>query len=369
VLGFHLALLTALLTGVVAGVPALDVAVLSTIAGASFFAWGMLRRLLAGREALVAFEHIWVAFGAVALVRWAAGSPVLPGLDVLAVGLCPFLAAGRIGCLTAGCCHGRPAAVGVVYPPSDRLPDRLVGVRLFPAPLVEAAALVGIGVAGLAMAAGSAGAAAVWVLSAYATVRFGTEALRGDPRPALCGVSVPRLMCAVQFAAALALGELATPGQDARRLMWAVAVLLPACLAGIALARRRRDPLTAPAHLDEVWGRIRAMAATAPNAGHEPSTCETSAGLRLAASWGEYGLHASFSHPTRSVTAVPYALGLTPLAWTGTATHVVVSPPRIPDRARQPYPYTLSTGLPQSGVSGASSGETGGDYFGERPDV
>ena len=118
VLGFHLAVLTALLTGFVAGVPPLDVMALSAVAGASFFGWGLLRRALAGRESLVLLEHVWVALGAVALLRWGAGEPVLPGLDVLCVALCPFLALGRIGCLVAGCCHGQPARLGIVYPPS-----------------------------------------------------------------------------------------------------------------------------------------------------------------------------------------------------------------------------------------------------------
>ncbi len=364
VVGFHLAVLTALLTGYRAGVPALDAAALSAVAGASFFGWGLLRRALTGHEALVLLEHVWVALGAVALLRWAAGAPVLPGLDVLAVGLCPFLACGRLGCVTVGCCHGQPATLGVVYPAAAGLPDRLAGVRLFPAPLVEAVALAAIGVAGFALAGGPAGAATVWVLAAYATVRFGAEALRGDRRPAVRGVSVARLMCAVQLAAALALGELVAPGWDLRRGAVEVGVLALAGVAGAVLAGRRRDPLAAPEQLDELWARIRELSRTA-DAGR-PRPAETSAGVRLAASWGEYGLHLSLSHPDRSVAGLPYALGLTPLAQTGTATHVVIPSWRLPDRAAQSVPVSRPSRYHPNGDVGASGNETGRDYFGER---
>ncbi|MGH3774204.1 MAG: hypothetical protein ACRDRR_00475 [Pseudonocardiaceae bacterium] len=61
---------------------------ISATAGASFFVFGLLRRALTGRENLVLLEHVWVALGSVAFYLWAAGGPVLPGLDVLAVALC-----------------------------------------------------------------------------------------------------------------------------------------------------------------------------------------------------------------------------------------------------------------------------------------
>src|SRR5262245_35393870 len=162
--GYHVALLAALLAGLRAGVPLLDVLGLSATAAVSFFAWALVRRAIVGRETLVLLEHTWAALVAVALYFLAVGGPVAPGLDVLAVGLCPFLAAGRIGCLTAGCCHGQPCGVGIVYPPGRVRTRRLAGVRLFPAPAVEAGALLAIGAIGLVLAGGPPGTATVWVL-------------------------------------------------------------------------------------------------------------------------------------------------------------------------------------------------------------
>ena len=49
-------------------------------------------------------------------------------------------AIGRIGCLCAGCCYGRPtdSAIGIVYP--ENIGGAPVGVSLLPVPLFEAAA-------------------------------------------------------------------------------------------------------------------------------------------------------------------------------------------------------------------------------------
>ena len=49
-------------------------------------------------------------------------------------------AIGRIGCLCAGCCYGRPtdSAIGIIYP--ENVGGAPVGVSLLPVPLFEAAA-------------------------------------------------------------------------------------------------------------------------------------------------------------------------------------------------------------------------------------
>lgn len=372
VLGFHLALPVALLTGFRAGVTVLDTLAIAAAAGCSLFGWGLLRRAITGRETLVLLESVWAAFLAVAALRWSAGAPVLPGLDVLAVGVCAFLAVGRLGCLVSGCCHGVPAAVGVVYPPSAGLPARLGGVRLFPLPLVESAALMGIGTAGFALAGGPAGTAAAWVLAAYATVRFGTEALRGDHRPSIAGVTVARLMCVAQIAFAAWLSAwsgAAWPDAGRPGAAWTVrgsvvagGVLAAAALAGALLAWRRRDPLAAPAHLDEIWLLIRALT---PD-GHVPVVAETSAGLRIAASRAGEGLHVSFSHAHRPVGGIPRALGLDPLATTGVAVHAVVSPTRLPDRVTGGR-NGVTSGYHLPRASGPSRNGAAGGYFGDDP--
>jgi hypothetical protein len=384
IVGYHVALLVAMVTGLRAGVPLLDVLGLSAAAALSFFAWAVLRRAVTGHETLVLLEHTWAALGAVALYFAAIGGPVAPGLDVLAVGLCPFLAAGRIGCLTAGCCHGQPSGVGVVYRAAQVWAARLRGVRLFPVQLVEAVALLTIGAVGYGLAGGTPGTATVWVLAAYATVRFGVEALRGDRRPVVAGVPVARAMAAAQLALALALSEawLVAGGVERRQLV-AVAVLSAALAGGLAVDRRRRDPLAAPAHLDELWTALVTLAYRAPGDGAPPATATTSRGVCLAGSWSDHGMHASLSHPSAAVDGLAYALGLVPLATTATATHVLVPPDRLgvapPARTAPPAtaapvgPAVPSAPAPVRPVADASAtgttavAATGGNgYFGVR---
>jgi hypothetical protein len=266
--GFHAALLVALVAGFRAGVNPVAVLGLGATAGLSFFAWALLRRSITGRESLVLLEHVWVAGAAVAAFCAGAGVDVLAGLDVLACALTVFLAAGRVGCLAVGCCPGVPAPVGVTYPPAAGLPPRLTGVPLLPVQLIEAVALILIGVVSLALA-GSArpGAAAVWFLLAYAVVRFGLEALRGDDRGAVGGLSVPRWACLVQVVGAAALSVRVLPVPGLRGVAVPAGMLVAAAMAGLVRTVRRRAPeLVRADRLDETWSMIERLARMAPAA-------------------------------------------------------------------------------------------------------
>jgi len=300
--GYHAALLVALVAGFRAGVNPVVVLGLSAAAAVSFFGWALLRRLVTGRETLVLLEHVWVAGAAVAAFCLAAGVGVLVGLDVLACGLTVFLAAGRVGCFAVGCCYGVPADAGVAYPAGAGLPARLTGVRLLPVQLIEAAALVVIGAVALSLAGGRPGEATVWFLLAYAAVRFGTESLRADERPAVLGLSIPRLMCLLQALGASILAALALPGAGPRVAVCAAAVLVPVSLAGLVLALRRRPTaLTRPGALDEAWSVIESLAGARPGAA-SPAVGTTSAGVLMAVSVmpgadGTDDVHVSLSAP------------------------------------------------------------------------
>lgn len=101
----------------------------------------------------------WVFFGGalggvIAVTGWARFKELDPWavLDVFAPATAFGLMFGRLGCLGAGCCYGRPAdwPFGIAVPWSIRyyghgqLPPELLGVPLHPAPLYAAGLALGL---------------------------------------------------------------------------------------------------------------------------------------------------------------------------------------------------------------------------------
>ncbi len=224
------AVTTGLVLGVVSGVPALTVlamgaAALVGVAGASG-----LRRLLTGRHEQVALEQLWGGLALMAVLLVLTGQPVRAGLDVAAVCCALAQAVGRLGCAASGCCFGRPARIGLVYGPEHAglgVPQLVLGVPTVPVALVEAAGLLGVGaVAAGCTVAGPPGAGLIAYLLLAGGLRTVAEGWRGDARPELFGVSLPRLMAGAEAGLGVLLA-LTLPGRPAAH---------PGVLAGVATA-------------------------------------------------------------------------------------------------------------------------------------
>lgn len=254
--------------------PAIGAALVAT-AVATFLAVAMATKILAGRELLVYYHHEIAVLTAVGLAAWASGAPVLPHLDAMALAVGAFLVFGRIGCLLAGCCHGRLARHGIVYGERHMragLPEFLVGVRLLPLQAIEAALVAALVCAGVALLDGAPGSAFGLYVSGYAVARFGLEELRGDlVRRYRSGLSEAQWtsLAVVSAIAVVALAGI-LPHAPAHAAV-AVVLLVAAPLA----ARRRRVDLLGPAHLREI-----ARALPPPRPGR-PRLVETSQGLLL----------------------------------------------------------------------------------------
>jgi hypothetical protein len=296
VTGFYVAVVLTLGGGLLAGLSLLVLCVVCAACGLSFFVYAYVRRWMGGAENLVLLEHVWFAEACAAGVLWALGEPVLAYLDPVAVGLCFFLAAGRIGCLLVGCCHGRPSSVGIRYGEEaarDGFPRHLVGVRLFPVPAVEAAALVAIGTTGLLALHWSApGTVFTWFLVSYSVVRFGLEGLRGDARPHLLGLSVNRWMCVAElsFGVALWTHEHGGFGTEEIAMACGLLALLVAALAARAVLDPRGELLG-----EEHVAELRGLADAEPGA---PSAQTTSHGVVVASTPAPDGMplsHVSLS--------------------------------------------------------------------------
>ena len=242
--------------GAAHGLPAWVLLAMLATGVATFLALAGAVRLATGHEQLIYYHHEIAVLAAVALVLWVTRQPVAAGLDAAALGLGAFLACGRVGCLGAGCCHGRPARWGVRYGPEHAelgLPARLVGVRLVPLQLVESLLVAGAVAAGLVLVltGGRAGEAAGLYVVVYGVLRFGLELLRGDPdRRYLGGFSEAQWTGVLVLLAAAGLelgGALPVVGWHL-----AAALGLPVAMAAIAALRRLRggrDELLGARHL------------------------------------------------------------------------------------------------------------------------
>jgi len=121
--------------------------------------------------------------------RWRGLAP-LAVLDVFAVAM-PFgIPWGRLGCLGAGCCHGRPAdwPLGIEVPWSvryyavGRFPEALLAVPVHPTPVYDAVGGLGLFIAltRLHTRRPPPGAVFAALLMGYAVLRSTTELFRGD---------------------------------------------------------------------------------------------------------------------------------------------------------------------------------------------
>ncbi len=140
--------------------------------------------------------------GTAATVAWArfTGLPAASWLDA-AAGAAPLAQAiGRLGCLSAGCCFGRPTGSWLALP----LPD-VAGtvVMRYPTQLMAAAGDLGILVAVLGLerrlartGRGAPGLLFATYLGLYGAKRFLLECFRGTAAPLLAGLTWAQLAAA-----------------------------------------------------------------------------------------------------------------------------------------------------------------------------
>ncbi|MDR2935711.1 MAG: prolipoprotein diacylglyceryl transferase [Candidatus Adiutrix sp.] len=208
---------------------------LESIAVWNFSFWMVLAGLIGSRLAYVAFhwpefEGQWVW----ALAYWRGGlmfqgglagallvSPVFlkkeglafwPAFDVLAPSLALGQAFGRLGCLSAGCCYGRPLepgqGFGLTFPPGSQAP---ADIPLWPTQAVESffLAILALGLVAALRAPRfrRPGRVAALYLAGAGAIRLVMEFFRGDFRgePLFSGLPPTTLAAALTLVLGLAL--------------------------------------------------------------------------------------------------------------------------------------------------------------------
>ncbi len=249
-------------------------------------------KAVTGEERLVFLHYLITGGAATALALRLAERPVVPQLEALILGLGLMQACGRLGCLAAGCCHGRPHSWGVRYGESHRrtgFPAHLVGVRLFPVQLVEAAwSLLVVAVAAALVARGvPPGTGLAAYLIGYPGGRFALEFLRGDAdRPFRLGFSEAQWTSVGLVAATVLAGAADLLPVSGSLSVAGGAVLATAVVRAIhsRLGRSESVRLSAPRHVGEIAGILDRPARPASPLGRAEVRVEcTSLGLQVSA--------------------------------------------------------------------------------------
>jgi hypothetical protein len=182
------AILLALTLGVCKNLALNEVLILLLISFANALTFYSLHYVLTGSKALTFYRYqLFLILCNSCFIYAFEFSDPLAFIDLTIICIGGFHCLGRIGCFHAGCCHGRPARVGVIYHHEAHkkhgFPQPYLGVKLIPIQLISACCISMLVVTSTGLFLNPAlapGSAAVWYISGYALCRFILEFFRGD---------------------------------------------------------------------------------------------------------------------------------------------------------------------------------------------
>ncbi|MBL7726400.1 MAG: prolipoprotein diacylglyceryl transferase, partial [Dinghuibacter sp.] len=173
-----------------------EIVLLMAATGAgTFFLRAFFAKWITGEETIVYYHHEIAILVCCTLVLYLLNQPILSYLDITLLGIGTFLAFGRIGCFSVGCCHGRPHKHGVQYGEAHVQAGFTwfyKDVPLLPVQLIESGYVFLTVIAGTILLFNNVVPGTVLIVYTvlYGLFRFIMEYFRGDPdRPARLGVS------------------------------------------------------------------------------------------------------------------------------------------------------------------------------------
>jgi prolipoprotein diacylglyceryltransferase len=213
----------------------------------TFLGFAVATKIITGDERLAYYHHLVAVLTTSTVLIWTLGRDILPYLDATILGVGMFMVCGRVGCLMAGCCYGKPARWGVRYTAAHAVgtfPRRLVDIRLLPVQVFESTwvlVIVTVGSA-LVIADKAPGAALAWYLVAYNLGPFALEFLRGDAaRPYHAGFSSPQWQALILTAAVIA-GEWIGLLPERQWHLLALAIMIAAMIVVTVHRERQSKP-------------------------------------------------------------------------------------------------------------------------------
>lgn len=258
--GLALAILLAMTLIILLGLSPWIIIGLIVVAIMTFLGLAMVTKIITGKERLIYYHHEISIMMTATIFLKVIDQPILPYLDITILGIGSFLVCGRVGCLMAGCCHGRPHKWGVCYRKEHvdaGFTNYYEGVRLFPIQAVESVWVLFVVVIGVAviLTQQPPGQTLAWYIFAYGTGRVTFEFARGDPgRPYYCGFSEGQWLSVILMCAAVWGEMVGTLPLHLWHVIVTVGIVLS--LISVALIRRFRPTakhkLLNPRHIGEV---------------------------------------------------------------------------------------------------------------------
>lgn len=171
------------------------VLLMAAVGAATFFLLVYISKWVTDEEIIVYYHHEIGILLFCTLTIYLIKQPILPYIDITILGIGVFLAFGRIGCYSVGCCHGRPHKHGVKY--GQKHVDAgftwfYKDVPLLPVQLIESVYVFCTVITGVVLLLNHAAPGTVLLVYTviYGAMRFAIEFFRGDPdRPLWFGLS------------------------------------------------------------------------------------------------------------------------------------------------------------------------------------
>ncbi|MGB3080725.1 MAG: prolipoprotein diacylglyceryl transferase family protein [Saprospiraceae bacterium] len=195
VLGYMLGTLLGVVLASQLNLKPLIVLLMAGIGAATFFLLAFLGKWITRQETIVYYHHEISILLLCTLYLYLIKQPILPYLDITLIGIGTFLAFGRIGCYSVGCCHGKPHKHGVKY--GQQHVDTgftwfYKDIPLLPVQLIESAyVFLTVLISVVLLLNGAIPGTVILVYTVvYGSMRYALEFLRGDPeRPLWHGLS------------------------------------------------------------------------------------------------------------------------------------------------------------------------------------
>jgi prolipoprotein diacylglyceryltransferase len=171
------------------------VLLMAATGGFTFFMLAFLAKWITREETIVYYHHEISIMILNAFVLFILDKSILNYLDIALLGIGVFLAFGRIGCYSVGCCHGRPHKQGVKYGQAHvdaGFTWFYKDIPLLPVQLIESVYVFLTVIAGVILLLRHTvpGTVLIVYTVVYGLMRFILEYFRGDPdRPLWKGVT------------------------------------------------------------------------------------------------------------------------------------------------------------------------------------